>query len=184
MKKFLSNPTVAMILAVVVVFATMLLSAKLDFGKQCKTVSDGFYTGMYGEAPIAGKLKEFCGAAQQMVMLGQRYQVKGTEEVFEESEKLLDLLRNESREYEELFSVYSKLLSDTFTLESALTRVELSEDDLAAYSAAQHAAAEAKASIDDSSYNSEARPLLNQYNRFPTRQLAALTGVDRPQLFA
>ncbi|MER2235298.1 MAG: hypothetical protein ABS901_03045 [Candidatus Limivicinus sp.] len=184
MKKFLSNPTVAMILAVIVVLATMLLSAKLDFGKQCKTVSDGFYTGMYGEAPIAGRLREFCGAAQQMVMLGQRYQVKGTEEVFEESEKLLDLLRNESRGYEELFSVYSQLLADTFTLESNLTRTELSEDDQTIYATAQHTAAEAKAGIDDSSYNNEARPLQNQYKRFPTRQLAALTGVDMPQLFA
>ena len=33
MKKFLSNPTVAMILAVLVVIGTMLISTKVDFGK-------------------------------------------------------------------------------------------------------------------------------------------------------
>jgi len=184
MKKFLSNPTVAMVLAVIVVLATVLISAKFDFGKQCSEATDSFYTGRYGETPIAAQLREFCNAAEQMVMLGQRAQVKGTEEVYEEAEELLDMLRKNSTEIENMFSVYSRLLSDTFALESALTRAELSEDDMAAYSAAQHAAAEAKAAIDESTYNVDVRFLQNTYQRFPTRQLCAVTGVEMPQLFA
>ena len=184
MKKFLSNPTVAMVLAVIVVLATMLISAKFDFGKQCSAATDSFYTGRNRETPIAAHLREFCNAAEQMVMLGQRGQVKGTEEVYEEAEELLDMLRKESTEIEDMFSVYSRLLSDTFALESALTRAELSEDDMAAYSSAQHAAAEAKAAIDGSTYNVNVRFLQNRYKRFPTRQLCAVTGVDMPQLFA
>ncbi|MBR4474636.1 MAG: hypothetical protein IKS55_13485 [Oscillospiraceae bacterium] len=184
MKKVLSNPTVAMILAVVVVLGTMLLSTKIEFGKKCDQTAEGFYTRTDGEVPIADRLREFCGAAETMVLLGQRYEVSGTDEAYEKAETVLNLLRQKSTDTEALFSVYSELLSDTFAIESALTRLELSEEDRIVYSSAQHEAAEAKAAMDASSYNVEVRAFLNRYRHFPTTLLAALTGVKMPQLFA
>ena len=184
MKKFLSNPTVAMILAVLVVVGTMLVSTKVDFGKKCAVTSEQFYTRADAEAPIADRLRDFCSAAEKMVPLGQHYGIEDADDVYEKAEEVLDQLRKQSTKAEDLFEDYSELLSDTFALESALVRRELSEEDLSAYSSAQHDAAEAKAAIDASSYNNEVRSFLSRYRHFPTTVLAALTGVRMPQLFA
>ena len=184
MKKFLSNPTVAMILAVLVVIGTMLISTKVDFGKKCAQTSGKFYARADAESPIADRLRDFCTAAEKMVLLGQRYGIDDTDDAYEKAEKVLSQLRQQSTEAEELFEDYSELLSDTFALESSLVRRELSEEDKVAYSSAQHDAAEAKAAIDASSYNTEVRSFLSQYRHFPTTVLAALTGVRMPQLFA
>ena len=112
------------------------------------------------------------------------YGIDDTDDAYEKAEEVLSQLRRQSTEAEELFEDYSELLSDTFALESALVRRELSEEDKAAYSSAQHDAAEAKAAIDASSYNTEVRSFLSRYRHFPTTVLAALTGVRMPQLFA
>ncbi len=184
MKKFLSNPTVAMVLAVLVVVGTMLISTRVDFGKKCAQTSEKFYTRYDGEVPIADRLREFCAAAEKMVLLGQHYGLDDADDTYEKAEEVLSQLRRQSTEAEDLFEDYSELLSDTFELESALVRRDLSEEDLAAYSAAQHDAAEAKAAIDASSYNPEVRSFLSRYRHFPTTVLAALTGVRMPQLFA
>lgn len=184
MKKFLSNPTVAMILAVLVVIGTMLISTKVDFGKKCAQTSEKFYTHADAEAPIADRLRDFCTAAEKMVPLGQHYGIDDAEDAREKAEEVLNQLRQQSTEAEELFEDYSELLSDTFALESALERRDLSEEDRAAYTSAKHDAAEAKAAIDASSYNDEVRGFLSRYRHFPTTVLAALTGVRMPQLFA
>ena len=184
MKKILSNPTVAMILAVIVVLGTMLISTKVDFGKKCDQTAERFYTRLDGEVPIADRLREFCSAAESMVLLGQRYEVDDADDVYEQAEEVLSLLRQQSRKAGKIYDEYSDLLSDTFELESALTRMNLSEEEQSSYASAQHEAAEAKAAIDASSYNPEVRSFLNLYQRFPTTLLAALTGVDMPQLFA
>ena len=184
MKKTLSNPTVAMILAVLAVIGTMLLSTRLDFGKKCSRLNDTFYVRTDGEAPIAGSLRGFCSAVEQLVLLGQRYDVDDSEDAYNQAEEVLDLLRKESHDAEEIFEEYSDLLSDTFALESSLTRCEMSEADSSLYAAAQHAAAEAKAAIDSSTYNSDVQRFLKKYGHFPTSTLASLTGVEMPELFA
>ena len=119
MKKFLSNPTVAMILAVLVVIGTMLISTKVDFGKKCAQTSGKFYARADAESPIADRLRDFCTAAEKMVLLGQRYGIDDTDDAYEKAEKVLSQLRQQSTEAEELFEDYSELLSDTFALEAS-----------------------------------------------------------------
>ena len=87
MKKFLSNPTVAMILAVLVVIGTMLISTKVDFGKKCAQTSGKFYARADAESPIADRLRDFCTAAEKIVLLGQRYGIDDTDDAYEKAEK-------------------------------------------------------------------------------------------------
>ena len=75
-------------------------------------------------------------------------------------------------------------MKSVFSLEGTLARTALSEEDAGAFVSAQHTAAEAKAMIDNSSYNELVRIFLNRNRRFPTPQLASLSGVHMPELFA
>ena len=97
MKKFLSNPTVAMILAVLVVIGTMLISTKVDFGKKCAQTSEKFYTRADAEAPIADRLRDFCTAAEKMVLLGQRYGIDDTDDAYEKAEEVLSSCDSRAR---------------------------------------------------------------------------------------
>ncbi|MBQ9663257.1 MAG: hypothetical protein IJV40_08925 [Oscillospiraceae bacterium] len=185
MKKFFSNPVVAVLLTVVVVIGSVVLNTRTRLGKQCEAVSGLFYSpDRASEASIADSLRTLCNASEQLVLLGVKYDVDDAEEAMDALDEIRDAIRNQSRDMDNLFEEYQDLLKDTFSLESALSRMTLSEADEASYASAQHAASDAKAAIDSSSYNDTVRGFLKRYHQFPTPQIAKLSGVTLPTLFA
>ena len=95
-----------------------------------------------------------------------------------------EMLQQHSVEAEEIYDRYYDLLKSTFSLEGTLARTALSEEEAGTFVDAQHAAAEAKAVIDNSSYNDLVGIFLKKNHSFPTPQLAAVTGVHMPELFS
>ena len=186
MKKFLSNPVVAMLIAVVVVIASVLINTKVRFGPICENVREGFDLGIGSEAAIASELKTLCNAAERLTILAGQNDTAADEAGELESciEEMRLQLANEDRPLHALYTCYETILRDCFALESALARLPLSEADTESLSAAQHDAASAKAAIDDSSYNDSVYSFQKRYHHFPTVQLAGLAGVSMPELFA
>ncbi len=186
MKKFLSNPVVAMLIAIVVVIASVLINTKVRFGPICENVSEIFDLGIGSEAAIASELKTLCNAAEKLTILARQNAVAGDEA--DELEDCIEMMRlqlnSENRPMHALYSNYELMLRDCFALESALARLPLSEADAESLSTAQHEAAAAKAAIDESSYNDRVRSFQKRYNHFPTVQLAGLAGISMPELFA
>ncbi len=184
MKKFLSNPTVALVLTVLLCICSLLLNTRVKLGRKCAPVNEFFYSGSADEASIASSLTSLCNAAEQLAVLGARYGYDDTEEVSEPVQEIRERLRLKSLDLDDLFEEYDELRQETFRLESFLVRLTLDEADTETYASAQRAAADAKSAIDGSSYNSLADQVRHQCRRFPAIVLAPLSGVQVPELFA
>ena len=184
MKKFLSNPAVAMVIAVIVVIGSILINTRVKLGSQCDVLNAYFYETGTEEVSVAGSLRSFCNAVEQILILGEKYDLNDLEETQLCVDNIRDALRSHSYDTGTIYKNYDQLLKNTFSIESSLARTSLSPEDKSSYDSAQHNAAEAKAAIDSSSYNDSARRFLKKNTRFPTPQLAAVTGVQMPELFA
>ena len=180
MKKILNNPVFAVSLTVVLMIVSVLLNTRVKLGRQCDVLCNLFY----GESMISDSLETLCGASEQLVILGDRYQLDEADDTMNSIRSVREMLQQRSYEAEDIYARYYELLKSTFSLEGILARSALSEEDADTFVSAQHTAAEAKATIDNSSYNDVVRTFLNRNHRFPTPQLASVSGVTMPELFA
>ena len=180
MKKILNNPVFAVSLTVVLMIVSVLLNTRVKLGRQCDALCNLFY----GESMISDSLETLCGASEQLVILGDRYQLDEADDTMNSIRSVREMLQQRSYEAEDIYARYYELLKSTFSLEGILARSALSEEDADTFVSAQHTAAEAKATIDNSSYNDVVRTFLNRNHRFPTPQLASVSGVTMPELFA
>ena len=180
MKKILNNPVFAVSLTVVLMIVSVLLNTRVKLGRQCDALCNLFY----GESMISDSLETLCGASEQLVILGDRYQLDEADDTMNSIRSVREMLQQRSYEAEDIYARYYELLKSTFSLEGILARSALSEEDADTFVSAQHTAAEAKATIDNSSYNDVVRTFLNRNHRFPTPQLASVCGVHMPELFA
>ena len=116
--------------------------------------------------------------------VAQREVLDDAEEAMDSIRTIREMLQQHSFEAEEIYDRYYDLLKSTFSLEGTLARTALSEEEAGTFVDAQHAAAEAKAVIDNSSYNDLVGIFLKKNHSFPTPQLAVATGVHMPELFS
>ena len=184
MKKFFANPTVALLLAVIVVIASTLINTNVKLGRISGEVRDGFTRGVGNESAISSELKSLCNAADKLMILAKQNDIADADELSGEIDSLRSLLGQPSAKPHSMYALYEEILRGCFGLESALGRMSLSESDAESLSAAQHEAAVAKAAIDGSSYNSTVADFQKRYQHFPTVQLAKLAGVELPEQFA
>ena len=184
MKRILSRPSAALLIAVIVVIATILLQTRFRFGRICESVNDQFYHGARGETSIASELSILADSAEVLSGLAHLYGLEESKDIVNVISSLREQLLLESNDTSVIHDLYKTLLSDTFTLESLLSRQELRETDAETFSTAQHNAAMAKAAIDASSYHETVRTFLKRYDRFPTSGLASLVGLKMPQVFS
>lgn len=178
MKKLFQSPVFALILAVVVMFGSMLISTKLGLGKKSASITNQFYA--QGENSVSAELRNFCAAAEKVALTAQQRGVTGAGDVLEDVDELRNLLYQQTDDLSSIHSIYQRLLSSTFDLESELSRMQLTDVQAEAVSAAQHDAAAAKAAIAGSGFNTEARRFLTRYQKFPTVALAGIAGVNLP----
>ncbi len=182
MKKFFSQPRIALIITVVLCIASTLVSTHFRLGGKCDDVTETFYTG--SEDSVADELKTLCNEAEKLVLLGAKHSVSGVEETKSAVNDVRILLLNGSSEAK-IYEAYEMLLGSLFELETALNRQELPEEDAAILAEAQHNAAESKHALDElgALYNKDVQIFRNDYHRFPTTLFAALSGVRMPQYF-
>ena len=180
MKKIIYNPVFAVALTVVLMIVSVLLNTRVKRGGQCETLCNQFY----GEGMVADSLESLCSASEQLVILGERYQLDEADDAMSSIRSIRAMLQQRSYEASDIYDRYYELLKNTFSLEGILERTALSEEDAGTFASAKHIAAEAKSAIDNSSYNDVVRAFLNRNHRFPTPQLASVSGVNMPELFA
>ena len=185
MKKLLDSPVFALVLAVVVMFGTMLVSTKVSFGRKCRSVTGEFYTASEGSAPsVATQLRNFCAAAEQVALTAEQNELPEAGNTLRQIDDLRNLLYQQTDDLAAVNELYQELLSSTFSLENVLARAELTSSQAEALAAAQHDAAAAKAAIDASGFNDMARSFLKRYQKFPTVGLAGMVGVKMPCPFS
>ena len=194
MKKILSSPVVALIITFVLVFASLALNTRIRLGGQCDEITAGLYAGEGGSPCIADGLRSLCTASEKMLTLAGQLGIdvdsldSDGEYADEDPADLINDIRNALR-YEDgsvryLYYLYEALLSKDYAMETALARAALSEADAAAFLEAREEASQARAVVDNDSYNNTVRAFLKKYDRFPTSQIASFSGVSMPKLFA
>ena len=194
MKKILSSPVVALVITFVLVFASLALNTRIRLGGQCDEITAGLYAGEDGSPCIADGSRSLCTASEKMLTLAGQLGIdvdsldSDGEYADEDPADLLNDIRNALR-YEDgsaryLYYLYEALLSKDYAMETALARAALSEADAAAFLEAREEASQARAVVDNDSYNNTVRAFLKKYDRFPTSQIASFSGVSMPKLFA
>lgn len=180
MKKLFSNRVFATCLTVVLMIVSVVMNTRVKLGKQCEALDMSFYS----ENSISDSLQKLCDASSKICFLARQFDIDEVGQTEDDISSLQSLLDLKEKNLAHIHSYYESLLTDTFRLESALSRAELSEEGRTLLSEAQHDAAAAKASIDASDYNDRVRTFLKYNDHFPTAQISAVSGVRFPQVFA
>ena len=180
MKKLFESPAFALLLAVIVVIGSTLLNTKIKFGRKCAALCGEFYE---QSDSVSAELRNFCSAAEKVALTAQQAELPDADSALQDVDELRNLLYRQSSDLNTIRALYQQLLTSTFTMEAALARTELSDEQADAIAAAQHDAAAAKARIDSSDFNSSARGFLKRYQKFPTPTLAGMVGLNMPCAF-
>ena len=185
--KLFKNPVFAVVLAVVVVIASTLINTNIKFGRRCSAVSDMFYEGVaikgYTQTPIATHLENIAAYADGLCTIARNYGLD-TAETESVSQYLRWSLEGSYSSISYVHSNYTELNSALSALIDSLERADLSERDASGVAQYKSSIEGAQSAIGESGYNEVVRGFLRQYRHFPTELLAALAGVDYPELFA
>ena len=92
MKKIIYNPIFAIVLTVVLMIVSVLLNTRVKLGGQCETLCNQFY----GEGMVADSLESLCSASEQLVILGERYQLDEADDAMSSIRSIRAMLQQHS----------------------------------------------------------------------------------------
>ena len=189
MKKALSNPAVAVFLALVLIIASTLISVNIKLGAKSDKVIDGFYDGVkyngYVQPSVSSQLKNIMDYAAGLVTIANNYDVSG--ELIDEAQNQINALRGTMSTSRDnayfIYERYQALIQSVDSLSYALGTQSLSERDQSGVEQYLINITGAMSTIDGSGYNESVRDFYRSYDRFPANVLGRLAGVDYPTYF-
>jgi len=185
---FFKKPFVALVLCVVLVWASTAISVKAKFQDKCDDVIDSFYTGVSikGEADapsIYDQLRELNAIAENMAIIADNYSVN-SEDVRDYNDFLESALVYFEEDIGYIYSEYSGLWKALMAMEDALAHSPLSDRHLAAMADCSARLDAIDANIANAGYNESVRLFYQRNDSFPTLQLAEMFGVQLPEYFS
>ena len=185
--KFFKNPVVAIILALIVVYASTLLAFDVRFGNKCQEVADGFQNGVYynGEfqPSCASRLRTVTGYADEIKSIASANDID-TEVLTEAVDSLKSALRYSAVDASFVYYCYNELDTALTGIKAQLHRAELSDVFEAELSQLYTAIDDEIAAIDTSGYNESVSDFLREYDKFPVSYFYWRTNVLMPSYFA
>lgn len=183
---FFKRRGVAVIIAVCTVWASMMLSTDIHFGKKCSMITDGFYNGVhyngYSHPSIASHLRNIIGYADGIVTIANRYEID-SEELSSANEDLKLGLSYSRGDESYIYYCYDELLSELRAVEAELYDKELSERDESGLEQYVDGIAGAQKAIDEAGYNESVSEFMRENGRGLAYELAMLADVDLPEYF-
>ncbi len=185
---FFKKPFVALLLCVILVWASTAISVKAKFQDKCDDVIDTFYTGVNipgeGVAPsIYDQLRELNSIAAGMCIIADNYSVS-SEDVRDYNDFLEMALVYSEDDVDYIYSEYSGLWKALMAMEDALDRSPLSDRHLTSMADYSARLDEIDANIANAGYNESVRLFYQRNDSFPTLQLAETFGVQLPEYFS
>lgn len=186
---FFKKPFVALLLCVLLVWASTAISVKAKFQDKCDDVADTFYLGVpvSGEeerAPsIYDQLRELNSIAASMCIIADNYSVD-SEDVRDYNEWLELALAYSEDDVDYIYSKYSGLWKALMAMEDALDHAPLSDRHLAGMADYSARLDEIDRYIANAGYNEGVRLFYQRNDNFPTLQLAEMCGVQLPEYFS
>lgn len=183
---FFKRRWVAVIIAVCTVWASMMLSTDIHFGKECSLITDGFYNGVhyngYIHPSIASHLRNIAGYADGIVTIANRYEID-SEELSDANEDLKLGLSYSRGDESYIYYCYDELLGELRAVEAELYDKELSERDKSGLEQYVDGITGAQKAIDEAGYNESVSEFMRENGRGLAYELAMLADVDLPEYF-
>ena len=178
--KFFKNPVVAVLLSALIVIASTLGSVNIRFGAKCQDIADDFYA---GDESMVKPLNNISASVDGLVNIAGSYGLDCSA-VSSAANRFASELRSRDGRVDALYQRYKDLMREEASLESALFRLELRDQDEESAQQYTEIIRDAVDELEDSDYNESVRAFLRKYDHFPTNALAALSGVAYPAYFA
>ena len=172
----------AVLLCVVAVVGTTLLNTRVKFGEKCAAVRASLYQADAKDVSIPTELKGVLSSMDGLIELAGERRLD-TEQAAQSAEQLEALLDEGGADAGQLHAAYRQLLAESDSLIAQLGELSLNDHDSATLLRCITGINGTRSSIEDSGYNESVESFLDSYYHFPTKNLAALTGVLYPELF-
>lgn len=184
---FFKKPTVAAIIAIVLVAVSTFASVNIKLGSKCDEVKDIFYSGLQYDGkfhpPIADQVRNTCAAANDLCIIASNYGIDTTD-VTDSCEWVEMALAYSAYDQHYIYYEYAQLRTAIKTMVDKLAHQSLSERHQALLNDYEKQLTEFEHNIDTAGYNEEVRAFLMKYDRFPTNFIASMCNVRLPEYFA
>ena len=184
---FFKKPAVAVILSLIVIFASTLISVSAKLNNKCDKVSDGFYSGVKykGEKhdAIADEICSLCAVSDDIVPIASNYGID-TASLSDSSQQLYTLVSSGSRDIGSVYQVYSEFITALKNVETQLHAAGLSSRHEEAMNEYSEEISSCVDDINTACYNDSVREFLRKYDKFPTRNWADFLGISFPEYFS
>ena len=177
MMKLLKKPLVAWIVCIALVLVATLVNTNVKFGRLCASVTGEFY----GTDGIAQQLSELRADAEALANVSEGHGVDVKE--LRSASYYLQLGIQNQYGAAELYQDYDLLRTELTAVQQKLVGISMSAADQQTVSDCLASITEAQRAIAASDYDEQVRDFLRRYDRFPTRLLARLAGVELPEAF-
>ncbi|MED9994149.1 MAG: hypothetical protein U0I98_06050 [Oscillospiraceae bacterium] len=184
---FFKKPAVAVILSLIVIFASTLISVSAKLNNKCDKVTDGFYSGVRYKGEnhdaIAEEISSLCAVTDEIVPIASNYGID-TAALSDSSQRLRALVSSGSRDIGSVYQTYSEFITALKDVEAQLHATGLSSRHEEAMSEYSDEIADCVDDINTACYNDSVREFLRKYDKFPTRNWADFLGVSFPEYFS
>lgn len=184
--KALKKPSVAIVIAAVIIIASTLFSVRLKLGNEFQDVRNGFYDGLtfdgYKHPSVSEQLLDICGAVDGMAALADGYGID-CEELKDNSEYLNYSVSHNYDFISSIYYAYSDVKDSLADLKKAAANVEWSERDAEGMAQYWNTIENAERLISESGYNNSVRTYLGSLSPL-TEFFADLCGLYTPEFFA
>lgn len=184
---FFKKPAVAVILSLIVIFASTLISVSAKLNNKCDKITDGFYSGVRYKGEnhdaIAEEITSLCAVTDEIVPIASNYGID-TAALSDSCQQLRALVSSGSRDIGGVYQVYSGFISALKDVEAQLHATGLSSRHEEAMSEYSDEIADCVDDINTACYNDSVREFLRKNDKFPTRNWADLLGISFPEYFS
>ena len=175
--KFLKNPIVAILLAVLIVTGSTLLSVNRDLRRESEAVAVSFYKADKNQPSMADNMLALCGIADSYCRLAAENGIDSSSLVYAASVLRGDVEKR-SLDIESLCTHYASVKEEIDAVDAELSSPCPNE-----VAALRNEHAPICAAIDNSAYNDNALSFFNKLRKFPAWQFAKLLGIHIPVIF-
>lgn len=184
--KALKRPSVAIILAVIIVLVSTFLSIKVKLNNEFQDVRNDFYNGVtydgYKHPSISAQLIDICGAADGLAAIAEDYGID-CEELKDNSEYLNYSISHNYDFISSIYYSYTDVDESLTALKKQLANAELSERDAEGTAQYWKTIENAERLIGESGYNDRVRNYLSTLSPV-TEFFADVFEIWTPEFFA
>ena len=182
--KFFKKPFVAFLICVLVVVISSAVTISTKLNNKCEEIIDSFYVSTSSiSTSIYADIVKMYELAEEVVVVADNYGVD-TRELVKCITDIKDALNFKNPDTSEIYDAYTAFCSSLWTVEVALSDIQLSQRHAEYMNSASTQIYNLKVSVEGSDYNSRVKVFYKRFDRFPVNYFADTFDIEYPEYFA